>query len=279
MEDSDSDHYELITCKGKSCGREFAYILKHLSQSPECEKAYTIEEREMLKKESASITREIQLSQKRSKYQLKKLDEKWMEKKRLKERKRYNPLARSERHKREYKILKDEQHREHMESHIRLSKQKKSKLNKAYRETATERLQRQINNLKEPKLSREIRLEIRNVRGKIEEIYQSIEKQGENACAIAQTKQSWVQTTVLFDAIKCSEMWIENFKYLQMSKEPCQCRTCFNKEHKVFMCKRLVRQMEDKEEKYTCPGCQEKLDNTVFKKHYDQFVQHGECKK
>ena len=58
----------LITCK--ACQREFSYILKHLSQDPECKNAYSRSEYDMLQKEISSITNENKLFLIHSKYQI-----------------------------------------------------------------------------------------------------------------------------------------------------------------------------------------------------------------
>ena len=219
MDNSNCLKRELITCKRKSCGRKFTYILKHLSQSPECEKTYSKEERQMLQVESMSITRDNQLSQKRSKYdpekyakkyQIKKLDEKWMEQKRLEKRTKYDPVARSERHKKKQQ--------EELEQSVKELKQSTHRQNESYKEDKTESLQRQVKNLKDSKLSRGMRAEIRKIRHKIEEIYQSIERQIESTSAIAETQQSYVTVSKLFNSIKASETWLENSKDLEMLK-------------------------------------------------------------
>ena len=72
MDDFENSKDGLITCKGKSCGRKFGYILKHLSQSPECKRAYTLPQYESLQKESKIITYENDLSLKHHKYDPKK---------------------------------------------------------------------------------------------------------------------------------------------------------------------------------------------------------------
>ena len=109
----------LITCKGKSCGRKFGYILKHLSQSPKCKSAYTLQEYESLQKESKRITYENNLSLKRSKYdpekrakkyQAKSMDKNWMYEQTLQ--------------KREYhQRIREKKYREKLESIIESSKQ------------------------------------------------------------------------------------------------------------------------------------------------------------
>ena len=88
-----SDYIELITCKGKSCGRKFGYIIKHLCQSPECKSAYTTEEYSLLEKEPQRITHEKKLSRMRSRYQKKKLDSNWMYDRVLQKRDKYDPIA------------------------------------------------------------------------------------------------------------------------------------------------------------------------------------------
>ena len=73
-----------ITCK--ACQRKFGYILKHLSQDPECKNAYSHSEYEMLEKESKRISNENKLAIERSKYnkekrakkyQVQKIDQNW----------------------------------------------------------------------------------------------------------------------------------------------------------------------------------------------------------
>ena len=56
MDNFNSSLSELITCKNKECQRQFGYIIKHLSQSPECKNAYTEDEYTNLVKESKAIT-------------------------------------------------------------------------------------------------------------------------------------------------------------------------------------------------------------------------------
>ena len=128
----------LITCK--ACRREFGYILKHLSQYPECKSMYSHSDYEMLQKESWRITNENKLILMRSrynkeqrakkyqmqkervakKYQIRRKNESWMKERALSKRKRQDNQARSERHER----AKEKEHKEKMENYIELEKQK-----------------------------------------------------------------------------------------------------------------------------------------------------------
>ena len=84
MDDSLKLKNGTITCK--ACQRKFGYILKHLSQDPECKNTYSHSEYEMLQKESWRITHENKLILERSnynkekrakRYQMQKMNKNW----------------------------------------------------------------------------------------------------------------------------------------------------------------------------------------------------------
>ena len=167
----------LITCK--ACQREFGYILKHLSQYTECKNAYSHSEYEMLQKESKRITYENDLILKRSKYnkdkrakryqlekndkkwkcyqekmakkyQIQRKDESWMKERALKDRRRYDNQAQGQRHQQ----VREKEHKEKMENHIKLEKQKTCRQNESCKKKVTECLWRQVKNSRGTKSNR-----------------------------------------------------------------------------------------------------------------------------
>ena len=168
----------LITCQGKSCGRKFGYILKHLSQSPECKNAYSHSEYENLQKESKRITYENKLNRERSlydkekrakkykmqrldkswmkesakkkreKYQIQKNDKRWMQQRASQKRVEYDSKARAK----YYDLLKERQHREKIQSLIKREKKKICQQNESCKKEVTKFLQFQVKNLKATKL-------------------------------------------------------------------------------------------------------------------------------
>ena len=232
----------------------------------------------MVEQESKRITKENKLSKQRSKYQKQRLDDNWYDKRLLEKKKRYDPVARSKLHKRAYEVINKERHRETLKGHIWLLKMQPNKQNNSNKNEVTECLLRQVRNLKGTKLNRDARSDVRNIKRKIQKVHKSIENQIDSVCKTAEIQQlSLSDTTKMFSQINWNQKWIENAKYLEMLNQPCQCNICFNKEHKDFRCKRLMRQMKDKEDKYTCPGCQELIHKQEFKGHYDKFILHGQC--
>ena len=149
----------LITCK--ACRREFGYILKHLSQYPECKSMYSHSDYEMLQKESWRITNENKLILMRSrynkeqrakkyqmqkervakKYQIQRKDENWMYDRVLKERKRYERL-------------REKEHKEKMENHIQSEKLKICRQNESCKQEVTKCLLHQVKNFKATKSDR-----------------------------------------------------------------------------------------------------------------------------
>ena len=159
----------LITCK--ACQRVFGYILRHLSQQPECKNTYSHSEYEMLQNESRSITYKNNQMLKHSKYnkekrakqyqiqktgekwqcyrekvakkyQIQRKDESWMKERALKKRRRYDNQARAKEHER----AKEKEHKEKMENHIELEKQKIRRQNESCKKEVTECLLRQVKN-------------------------------------------------------------------------------------------------------------------------------------
>ena len=127
MDDSLKLKNGTITCK--ACQRKFGYILKHLSQDPECKDAYSNSEYEMLEKESRRITYKNKLIQERS---------------------NYNKEKRAKR----YHDQKKEKEQRKMENHIKSEKQKICRQNESCKKEVTEYLLRQVRNSKAPKSDR-----------------------------------------------------------------------------------------------------------------------------
>ena len=258
----------LITCK--ACGRKFGYILRHLSQDPECKNTYSHSEYEILQNESRSITYKNNLILKRSrynkekrgkqnkmqkmgekwichqekmakKYQIQRKDKSWMKKRALKKRERYHNQARAE----EHESVRDEKHKEIMENRIKSEEKVICQKNESCKKEVTKCLLSQVKNLKATKLSRETRKEIRDIKLEIDKVHKDVDEKVETACATSEDhyksslllRYKLVNISAWFWQVKCTETWAE------------------------FRRDKLARQMSiyEYENKYTCPSCQERI--------------------
>ena len=100
-------------------------------------------------------------------------------------------------------------------------------------------------------------------------VHKSVEEKINTVCKSLDSQQLSIDEATKMYKVDIYETWRDNAKQLEMTNEPCQCDTCFYKQHDIFRCHRVIRQMNDKEAKFTCPGCQKNLDKNHFKKHYD----------
>ena len=97
----------LITCKGKSCGRKFGFILKHFSRSPECKNAYSQTEYETLQNKLKRISNEKKLSHQRSIYDREKRAKKYQ----LQEKAKYDKQKRAKKYQLQEKAKYDKEKR------------------------------------------------------------------------------------------------------------------------------------------------------------------------